>query len=255
MVMIGILGGGPIGIEAALLAVRRGYKAIVVERGETVAANVVSWRHVQLFSPTALNISAEARAVWAAEKAAAAAGGSNTDMFATSAPVLADETAFLSGGEYVQHYLLPLVKWMEMQRGAGTASSEGNKDGKPAAAAAAADGHTGEALFELHLATRVVSVSRGKLFKKDDVGGGGPRADAPFRLLCARRRRRSQSQQRQCSASGTVIDGSTASTRVGDAVDDEEEEFLIEGIDFLLDATGTYGNHNWVRTDSGDVCA
>lgn len=44
VVVVGILGGGPIGIEAALCAVRRGYKAIVIERGPAIASNIVAVR-------------------------------------------------------------------------------------------------------------------------------------------------------------------------------------------------------------------
>ena len=47
---IAIIGAGPIGLEAAMFARRRGFEVVVLEKG-IVAANVRSWGHVRLFSP------------------------------------------------------------------------------------------------------------------------------------------------------------------------------------------------------------
>ena len=47
---IAVLGAGPVGLEAALYARYLGYDVLVVERG-TVAANVLTWGHLRMFSP------------------------------------------------------------------------------------------------------------------------------------------------------------------------------------------------------------
>ncbi len=54
---IAILGAGPIGLEAALYARYLGYKVQLFERGESAAANVLAWGHVQLFTPFGMNAS------------------------------------------------------------------------------------------------------------------------------------------------------------------------------------------------------
>lgn len=47
---IAILGAGPVGIETGLYARYLGYDVIILERDE-VAANVLSWGHLRMFSP------------------------------------------------------------------------------------------------------------------------------------------------------------------------------------------------------------
>ena len=56
-VRIAVLGAGPIGLETALYARYLGYKVELLQRGESVAANVLEWGHVPLFSPFGMNIS------------------------------------------------------------------------------------------------------------------------------------------------------------------------------------------------------
>ena len=51
-----ILGGGPIGLEAALYAKSLGYSPVVYERGE-VAASLRAWGFVRLFTPWSMNVS------------------------------------------------------------------------------------------------------------------------------------------------------------------------------------------------------
>lgn len=51
---IAILGAGPIGLEAALYALERGYEVDVYERAEP-GAHVARWGHVRLFSPWRMN--------------------------------------------------------------------------------------------------------------------------------------------------------------------------------------------------------
>jgi len=54
---IAILGAGPVGLDAALAALERGYPFTVYEAGSEPAANVRSWGHVRLFSPWSMNVS------------------------------------------------------------------------------------------------------------------------------------------------------------------------------------------------------
>lgn len=63
---IAILGAGPIGIEAALYARYLGYDVDLYERG-SVAANVLKWGHVRMFSPWKWNVSTLGLAALAAQ--------------------------------------------------------------------------------------------------------------------------------------------------------------------------------------------
>jgi hypothetical protein len=91
---IAILGGGPIGLEAALYARYLGYEVEIFERGR-VCENVLRWGHVRMFSPFGMNSSPLALAALAAQD----------DAFD---PPAADE--LLTGREWVQRYLLPLAQ-------------------------------------------------------------------------------------------------------------------------------------------------
>lgn len=55
---LAILGGGPIGLEAALAAAEQGWPFTVYEAGSRPAAHVRAWGHVPLFTPWSLNVSA-----------------------------------------------------------------------------------------------------------------------------------------------------------------------------------------------------
>lgn len=59
---VAVLGAGPVGLDAALACVDAGLTVTVYEAGDTVGAHVRAWRHVQLFSPWAMNISSRMRA-------------------------------------------------------------------------------------------------------------------------------------------------------------------------------------------------
>jgi hypothetical protein len=59
---IAILGAGPVGLEAALVAAEAGMPFTVFEASHEVAGNVRSWGHVQLFTPWSMNVSPRARA-------------------------------------------------------------------------------------------------------------------------------------------------------------------------------------------------
>jgi hypothetical protein len=95
---LAILGAGPIGLEAALYALDKGYDVQVYER-DMPGAHVARWGHVRLFSPWAMN-----RSPWG-ERAVREAGHE-----------LADAEAFPTGREYLDRYLLPLAR-LERLRG------------------------------------------------------------------------------------------------------------------------------------------
>jgi len=52
---LAILGAGPVGLEAAALALELGFDVHVFERGE-VGANVLAWGHVRLFTPWRMDV-------------------------------------------------------------------------------------------------------------------------------------------------------------------------------------------------------
>lgn len=87
MKKIVILGGGPIGIECAVLAVQQGHDVTVYEKGE-VGASMSRWGHVELFSNWKLNVSS-----WGAE----AIGFIPNDDYPTAA-------------EFLTTYLRPLAE-------------------------------------------------------------------------------------------------------------------------------------------------
>lgn len=62
MPRIAILGAGPIGLEAALAAARRGDDFTVYESAPTVGGHVRRWGHVRTFTPWSMNVSPRMRA-------------------------------------------------------------------------------------------------------------------------------------------------------------------------------------------------
>ncbi|MCZ6793623.1 MAG: hypothetical protein O7J95_08430 [Planctomycetota bacterium] len=88
---IAIVGGGPIGLEAALYAEALGHRPRVYERGE-VAGNVKDWGFVELFSPWKLNVSPLGLEV----------------LRGTGVEPAAPEES-LRGSEYRERYLLPIA--------------------------------------------------------------------------------------------------------------------------------------------------
>jgi thioredoxin reductase len=85
-----VLGAGPIGVEAALLAAQRGHDVQIFERGQ-VGEHVARWSHVTLFSPWRLN-----RSPWGAA------------LLAASGQPLDPDDASPTGADYLRRYLIPL---------------------------------------------------------------------------------------------------------------------------------------------------
>ena len=58
---VAVIGAGPVGLAASAHLELRGIPFILFEAGETVGANVLSWKHIRVFSPWRYNIDKAAR--------------------------------------------------------------------------------------------------------------------------------------------------------------------------------------------------
>lgn len=99
MPRIAIIGAGPIGLEAALLATQLGHDVQVFEKGR-VAENILDWGHVRLFSPFGMNSSE-----W----------GRGTLAKAFGLATLPRDEALFTGREFAECYLLPLSRLPELE--------------------------------------------------------------------------------------------------------------------------------------------
>ncbi len=98
MSRIAIIGAGPIGLEAALLARQLGHEVQVFEKGR-VAENILDWGHVRLFSPFGMNSSEWGRA-------------SLANWLGPDA--LPCDNVLLTGREFADEYLIPLSQLPEL---------------------------------------------------------------------------------------------------------------------------------------------
>lgn len=98
MSRIAIIGAGPIGLEAALLARQLGHDVHVFEKGR-VAENILDWGHVRLFSPFGMNSSEWGR------------GAIRKALGDDSVP-RAEE--LFNGREFAERYLIPLSQLPEL---------------------------------------------------------------------------------------------------------------------------------------------
>ena len=89
---VAVVGAGPVGLAAAAHLVEYGLLPVVFEAGETIAANLESYRHVRLFSPWRFNIDGAARRL--------------LERSGWAAPPLDD---LPTAGEIVDGYLAPLA--------------------------------------------------------------------------------------------------------------------------------------------------
>lgn len=84
-----IIGAGPMGLEAALRAIARGYETTVLEAGR-VGEHIRQWGHIRLFSPLGMNVSAHVKKILRDK--------------------LPPEDAMQTGAEYVATVLEPLAQ-------------------------------------------------------------------------------------------------------------------------------------------------
>jgi thioredoxin reductase len=89
---IAIIGAGPVGLAAAAHLVKRNLPFILLEAGDQVGSNLLSWSHVRVFSPWRYNI----------DKAA-------LELLEASGWIKPDEEGLPTGSELVDQYLLPLA--------------------------------------------------------------------------------------------------------------------------------------------------
>ena len=89
---VAVIGAGPVGLAAAAHLIERGETPLILEAGDSAAANVLKWSHVRLFSPWEYNVDP------AAAKLLAATGW-----------IQPDPQAYPTGGELVSAYLEPLA--------------------------------------------------------------------------------------------------------------------------------------------------
>lgn len=126
-----VIGAGPMGMAAAIGAADRGHDVTVLERGEP-GASLRTWGPTRFFSPLRMNVSARMR-----------------ELLGDKMP---DEDALLTGAEYADRVLLPLVDSAPLRGRVRT-------------------GHS------------VIAVGRRGL-TRTDYAGHPLRAERPFRVIC-----------------------------------------------------------------------
>ncbi len=123
-----VIGAGPVGIAAALGAIRRGHETTVLEAGE-VGASLRTWGPTRFFTPLAMNVTRDMR----------------------DAAALPQDDALLTGPEYADRVLVPIVRRDPLRS-------------------------------RLRTNTRVVAISRRGLTRVD-YAGHPLRAEKPFHIL------------------------------------------------------------------------
>src|SRR5690606_362521 len=89
---VAIIGAGPVGLAAAAHLQLRNQHFILFEAGETVAANILSWKHIRIFSPWRYNIDKAAR-----------------QLLAQTHWESPGDEGLPTGAELYEQYLLPLA--------------------------------------------------------------------------------------------------------------------------------------------------
>ncbi len=148
-----IIGAGPIGLETALYARQCGFRVTVLEKGE-VGDHLRRWQHITLFSPFGMNATPLGRHTVQQQGA-----------------TLPEDDAYLTAGEYLERYLLPLASTEALQ---------------PC----------------IHTGWEVLAIGRKGLLKGEHIGNGRRRSH-PFKILA----RNAAGEERIFTADG-VIDAS-----------------------------------------------
>jgi thioredoxin reductase len=96
---VAIIGAGPVGLAAAAHLTVRNQPFLLFEAGSTVAANILSWKHIRVFSPWRYNIDKAARTL--------------LNESSWSAP---DDGGLPTGEELYQLYFRPLSELPSIQK-------------------------------------------------------------------------------------------------------------------------------------------
>jgi thioredoxin reductase len=94
-----IIGAGPVGLAAAAHLSVRNQPFLLLEAGETVASNVLSWKHIRVFSPWLYNIDKAAR-----------------HLLGNTAWQAPDDDTLPTGSELYEQYFKPLSDLPEIER-------------------------------------------------------------------------------------------------------------------------------------------
>ena len=90
---VAVIGAGPVGLAAVAHLEARGIPFILFEAGPTVASNILSWKHIRVFSPWRYNIDKAARQL--------------LDEFGWASP---DDEGLPTGEELFNQYFKPLYE-------------------------------------------------------------------------------------------------------------------------------------------------
>jgi thioredoxin reductase len=173
---VAVIGGGPVGLAAAVHLLARGLPVKLYEAGATIAANVRDWGHVRVFTTWDQNIDGDAKRL--------------LERYGWRMP---SGNAFPTGEELYQHYLSPLAATPELaavietgaeveavsRQGLDKVVSAGRETRPFELRVAAADGST-----RRDLARALVDAS-GTWTHQNPLGAGGLPADGE-EALCDR---------------------------------------------------------------------
>lgn len=94
---VAVIGAGPIGLSAAAHLIDRGLSFTLFEAGDSIAANLETYRHVRLFSPWRHNADPVARS-----------------LLARHGHPVPDDDHLPTAGELIDHHLRPLARLPEL---------------------------------------------------------------------------------------------------------------------------------------------
>ncbi|TMQ70090.1 MAG: flavoprotein, partial [Candidatus Eisenbacteria bacterium] len=94
---LAVFGAGPIGLEAALAAIERGFDVHLFERGE-VGAHPIAWGHVRMFTPWRMNL-----------------GPRSAALLERAGWTRPDPESYPTGAELARRYLEPLARLPQLE--------------------------------------------------------------------------------------------------------------------------------------------